>query len=215
VHADVAAREVICGGTVEGNIVATEKVRVQGTGLVQGDIDSPSIVIEDGGGVEGFVQMAPPGGEPDEAEEPAPMPVAPPASGRLSRAPRSAEASAPAPPAASMASAGTGIASPGTGVASSSPPKLTREMLMGGQAPALAPSLASSGPPSAPAMPQGTGPSNIFDDADAPLAGAGTDAGPLGGNGDDVQGSGNGSDGPLMSGHEQGADASKRPLPDF
>jgi cytoskeletal protein CcmA (bactofilin family) len=73
VQADVSAREVVNAGTIEGNLHAAEKVRVQATGVVHGDIDSPSIVIDDGGGVEGFVQMQPPGGEEDlDAEPPLP-----------------------------------------------------------------------------------------------------------------------------------------------
>lgn len=79
VQADVMAREVVNAGTVEGNITAAEKVRVQATGVVQGDIDAPSIIIDDGGGVEGFVQMKPPGGADEEDEVEPDRPSVPPA----------------------------------------------------------------------------------------------------------------------------------------
>lgn len=69
VQADVTAREVVNAGTVEGNIHASERVRVQATGLVQGNIDAPSVIIDDGGGVEGFVQMGTPPGEDDDFDE--------------------------------------------------------------------------------------------------------------------------------------------------
>lgn len=85
VQADVLAREVINAGTVEGNIRATEKVRVQATGVVQGDIEAPSVVIDDGGGVEGYVQMAAPGDEVEPAQPVAASPL------------RAAPAAAPAP----------------------------------------------------------------------------------------------------------------------
>jgi cytoskeletal protein CcmA (bactofilin family) len=81
VQADVAAREVVNAGVVEGNIQARDRVRVQATGLVQGDIDSPSIVIDDGGGVEGFVAMQPSGGDEEEDDLPARPPA--PAAGLL------------------------------------------------------------------------------------------------------------------------------------
>jgi cytoskeletal protein CcmA (bactofilin family) len=105
VQADVSAREVINAGTIEGNIRAVEKVRVQATGVVHGDIDSPSIVIDDGGGVEGFVQMEPPGGVDVDEDEAGPQhsrPAAtPPAPGVATSAPasRSREPVAVRPPA--------------------------------------------------------------------------------------------------------------------
>jgi cytoskeletal protein CcmA (bactofilin family) len=96
VQADVAAREVVNAGTVEGNIIAAERVRVAATGIVDGDIDAPSIVIDDGGGVEGFIQMEPPGGEDmdDEVDDFVPPP---PVKGlRSSLPPKPAPAPAPA-----------------------------------------------------------------------------------------------------------------------
>ena len=77
VQADVAAREVINAGTVEGNIIASERVRVADGGRVDGDIDAPSIIIDDGGGVEGFIQMEPPGGEDFDDEDDAFVPPPP------------------------------------------------------------------------------------------------------------------------------------------
>lgn len=187
VHADVSAREVVCGGTVEGNIRASEKVRVESTGLVQGDIDSPSIVIDDGGGVEGFVQMEPPGSEdlPDDAPPPAP-----PAAGRLGRS------AARAPDA---------------------PPRLTREMLMGLDTalpappasgllnrPARAPAAQPLAAPLPPSTPVGVTPEELLGDGPDPLED------PL----RDVLEAGALDDGPLLPPEPLG-DGSERPIPDL
>lgn len=227
VHADVSAREVVCGGTVEGNIVATDKVRVQGSGLVQGDIDSPSIIIEDGGGVEGFVQMAPSGGE--ELDEADAMPVAaPPASGRLGRsAPRAPAAHVPNSPAAGTdfnvgvpaASMVTGaMAAAPQGNPDATPQRLTREMLLGLSAPPNAPLSAPPAAgllnrplasPHAPApLPQAaTSPIDIFGEDDAPL-----EAGPLG---NVVLGGGNGTDDPLLPDDDFAPEPARRPPPEL
>ena len=97
VQADVTAREVVNAGTVEGNITAAEKVRVQTTGVVQGDIDAPCIIIDDGGGVEGFVHMQPPGGvDDDEIEDDLPPRPAVPAAARFRPAASPASIETPA-----------------------------------------------------------------------------------------------------------------------
>jgi len=103
VQADVAAREVINAGTVAGNIIASERVRVAATGVVDGDIDAPSIIIDDGGGVEGFIQMEPPGGEDFDDDDDGFVPP-PPIKSLRSSIPaspgRPQQATTPAPPAA-------------------------------------------------------------------------------------------------------------------
>ena len=50
---DIEARTVIIGGTVRGNVYATERVILLTTGQVTGNIITPSIVMEEGSVLEG------------------------------------------------------------------------------------------------------------------------------------------------------------------
>lgn len=57
VHGDIRAHEVVIGGTVVGTIVADERVEIQGTSSVEGDIHTKSIVVLEGGVINGTVRM--------------------------------------------------------------------------------------------------------------------------------------------------------------
>src|SRR5919112_6466149 len=57
VHGDIRAHEVVIGGTVVGTIVADERVEIQGTSSVKGDIHTKSIVVLEGGVINGTVRM--------------------------------------------------------------------------------------------------------------------------------------------------------------
>ena len=59
-NGDVSAREVIVGGTLTGNVYATERVELQLTAIVTGDITAQVVVVQEGGVVNGRVQMQPP-----------------------------------------------------------------------------------------------------------------------------------------------------------
>ena len=48
VHADIKARLVVVGGSVKGNIFATERVLFLSSGRVKGNIIAPSLLMEDG-----------------------------------------------------------------------------------------------------------------------------------------------------------------------
>ena len=54
---DVYARDVVLGGRVSGNVFASERVEVQGTSAVQGDIHTKSIVVLEGARINGTVKM--------------------------------------------------------------------------------------------------------------------------------------------------------------
>lgn len=54
---DVHARDVVLGGRVVGTIYASERVEVQGTASVHGDIQTKSIVVLEGARVNGAVKM--------------------------------------------------------------------------------------------------------------------------------------------------------------
>ena len=75
VSGDIHAREVVVGGTITGNVHASERVELQATAVVTGDVHTGSILVQEGGVVNGRVLMGPPGssaphGRPLEAAEP-------------------------------------------------------------------------------------------------------------------------------------------------
>jgi cytoskeletal protein CcmA (bactofilin family) len=57
VKGDVHAREVILGGRVQGTVVADERIEIQGTALVTGDVHTKSIAVLEGGRINGSVRM--------------------------------------------------------------------------------------------------------------------------------------------------------------
>jgi cytoskeletal protein CcmA (bactofilin family) len=60
VKADVVAREVIVRGCVEGKVNAHERVQVWGTGQVHGEIQTLTLVIEEGAVLRGKVEAGKP-----------------------------------------------------------------------------------------------------------------------------------------------------------
>ncbi|MDR1637443.1 MAG: polymer-forming cytoskeletal protein [Treponema sp.] len=48
VDADISAPRVVIRGTVTGNVSASEKVELSGTGRLQGNVDTPKIMMETG-----------------------------------------------------------------------------------------------------------------------------------------------------------------------
>jgi|SRR4051812_43513722 cytoskeletal protein CcmA (bactofilin family) len=64
VTGDVHAREVILGGTLTGNVHASERVELQATAVVSGDVHTVSVLVQEGGVVNGRVIMSAPPAEP-------------------------------------------------------------------------------------------------------------------------------------------------------
>ena len=58
VKANLNARSVIIGGTLEGDVTATERVQVQSTGVLLGDVVAPRLIIQDGGVIRGQADIA-------------------------------------------------------------------------------------------------------------------------------------------------------------
>jgi len=60
-HADIkaaiSAKAVVILGAVTGNVTAREKVEIQNTGSVTGDVNTPRLAVVDGGWLSGKVQM--------------------------------------------------------------------------------------------------------------------------------------------------------------
>jgi cytoskeletal protein CcmA (bactofilin family) len=57
VHGDIHAADAILGGKVVGAVIASERVEIQATAAVQGDIHTKSIVVFEGGIINGTVRM--------------------------------------------------------------------------------------------------------------------------------------------------------------
>jgi cytoskeletal protein CcmA (bactofilin family) len=58
VDADISASRVIIRGSVKGNITAFEKVELTGTGVLQGNVSTPQIMMETGCLFNGICTMA-------------------------------------------------------------------------------------------------------------------------------------------------------------
>ena len=58
VKANLNARSVIVGGTVTGDVTASERIQIQTTGMLLGDIVTPRLIIQDGGLLRGKADVA-------------------------------------------------------------------------------------------------------------------------------------------------------------
>src|SRR5918912_3140347 len=58
VEGDIHTREAVIGGTVQGTIVATERLEVQGTSVIVGDVDTRAIAVVEGGKINGTVRIS-------------------------------------------------------------------------------------------------------------------------------------------------------------
>ena len=57
IQGDVQAEEVILGGRVIGTVTATERVEIQSNSVIEGDVHTRSIVVFEGGLLNGNVRM--------------------------------------------------------------------------------------------------------------------------------------------------------------
>lgn len=57
IHGDIHANDAVLGGKVVGAVIASERVEIQGTASVEGDIQTRSIVVFEGGSINGAVRM--------------------------------------------------------------------------------------------------------------------------------------------------------------
>jgi cytoskeletal protein CcmA (bactofilin family) len=55
---DVAAKSVVVGGKVRGQIIATERVELASTAVVHGGVQAPKIIIAEGAHLQGNVAMS-------------------------------------------------------------------------------------------------------------------------------------------------------------
>jgi cytoskeletal protein CcmA (bactofilin family) len=61
VHASISAKNVIVGGTIDGNIQASERTEFRKTAVVNGDVQSKRIAIEEGAFFNGKLEIVPEG----------------------------------------------------------------------------------------------------------------------------------------------------------
>lgn len=59
---DIFAREVIVGGAIDGSIHASERVELQPTAIVNGGITTQVVLVQEGGVVNGRIEMQPTSG---------------------------------------------------------------------------------------------------------------------------------------------------------
>ena len=70
VTGDVYAREVVLGGTLTGNVHASERVELQATAVVTGDVHTVSVLVQEGGVVNGRARSSAPSAGPDSGYAP-------------------------------------------------------------------------------------------------------------------------------------------------
>jgi len=58
VKAEVHAKSVVVIGHVTGNLSAADRIQVEATGIVDGDVKAPRLVIQEGAMLNGSVEMA-------------------------------------------------------------------------------------------------------------------------------------------------------------
>jgi cytoskeletal protein CcmA (bactofilin family) len=58
IKAEVQAKSVVVIGRVAGNVRGTERVEIQATGIVEGDVIAPRLIVAEGAVVNGSIQMS-------------------------------------------------------------------------------------------------------------------------------------------------------------
>jgi cytoskeletal protein CcmA (bactofilin family) len=62
VEGDIVTREAIVGGEVRGTVVADERVEIQTSSVVHGDVTCKRLLVHEGGEINGVVRMGERGG---------------------------------------------------------------------------------------------------------------------------------------------------------
>jgi len=61
IEADIVANDVAISGKVVGNVTAKSKLEMASTGVIQGDVKTARLIMEDGGKFDGHCEMLPDG----------------------------------------------------------------------------------------------------------------------------------------------------------
>jgi len=73
VKAEVHAKAVVVVGHVTGNLSAADRIQVEATGIVDGDVKAPRLVIQEGAMLNGAVEMTTAGASSKSSLSPAPL----------------------------------------------------------------------------------------------------------------------------------------------
>lgn len=79
--AEVQAKSIIVIGQVIGNLTATERIEVQATGVVEGDLRAPRLNVQEGAVLNGSIDMSAQSVGASEPKKPAAQPQPQPAAG--------------------------------------------------------------------------------------------------------------------------------------
>ena len=74
VRAEISAKAVVVVGRVSGNVHGLESVEIQGTGIVEGDVSAPRLIVAEGAVLNGAITMTK---QPAAAESKAPATTTP------------------------------------------------------------------------------------------------------------------------------------------
>jgi len=77
VEGDVVSRGAIIGGEVRGAIYAEERVELQATSVVHGDVHTKKLLIQEGGEINGVLRMGEDAGQPPQTGRKAASALAP------------------------------------------------------------------------------------------------------------------------------------------
>lgn len=72
VSADVHAKHVVVVGRVAGNVSASDRLEIHESGIVEGDVRAPNLVVQEGAVINGTIEMTAKGGAARPAARPAP-----------------------------------------------------------------------------------------------------------------------------------------------
>ncbi|MEZ4354414.1 MAG: polymer-forming cytoskeletal protein [Myxococcota bacterium] len=75
--AEVMAKSIIVIGQVKGNLTATERIEIQATGVVEGDVRAPRLNVQEGAVLNGNIDMS--AGPAVETRKPSSATASPPA----------------------------------------------------------------------------------------------------------------------------------------
>lgn len=71
VRAEISAKSVVVVGKVTGNIRGSERIEIQATGSVEGDVSAPRLIVAEGAVLNGAIEMGASGGKAPAKVEPA------------------------------------------------------------------------------------------------------------------------------------------------
>jgi len=103
IKAQVAAKTIVVEGSVQGNVMASERIEIRDKGSVEGDLAAPRVAIADGAHFRGSIDMQQGRGAADKPADHKPA-----ATASSTAAPAAAPASAPSTPSSAPAPAGVG-----------------------------------------------------------------------------------------------------------